>query len=289
MSFVRRHKILTLVFATCILLMLKNSSIPYIFVPHIIISFFFDKPRSDFLLGVAQLVDIFSSAYVTSLIFYFMVEYLPAIKQEKKAKEIVSPKLVSLYLYISELLAMIEYTAKQEKLGQTGNNDELDNMPIQDRTILCKQTTFKNGKAKGTCVHSYNILKDFDKYRRLILNICNEITSVPCFSYCDPQLVHIISEIELSELLRMLPKSDNQFTQLDLNVSYVGLGKGYQALKEVKSKLEKFVETRLDCQMIDISQEEIQKWQQQNIETLGQHPEIAEILHFLRESNQEGK
>lgn len=285
MSFVRQHRLLTIIFVVCIFLMLKNSSIPYLFVPPTFISFVFDKPQSDFLLGVAQLVDIFSSAYVTSLIFYFMVDYLPAIKQEKKAEEIVGPKLVSLYLYISELLAMIEYTAKQEKLWQTGNNDELDNLPIKDRTILCKRTTFKNGQNSGTGAHSYNILKDFDKYRELILNICNEITSVPSFSYCDPQLVHIISEIELSELLRMLPRSNDILTRLDLNVSYVGLGKGFQALLEVKNELTNFVETRLDYQMIDISQEEIQKWQQQNAEALEQHPEIAKI--FIAQQLQE--
>ena len=51
-----------------------------------------------------------------------MVDYLPAIKQEKKAKEIIAPKLVSLYLYIGELLAMIKYAAEQEKLLQTGNS-----------------------------------------------------------------------------------------------------------------------------------------------------------------------
>ena len=64
--------------------------------------------------------DIFTSAYVTSLIFYYMVDYLPAMKQEKKAKDIIARKLVSLYLYISELLAMIEYSAKQKNLLQTG-------------------------------------------------------------------------------------------------------------------------------------------------------------------------
>ena len=91
MSFIKRHKILFILFAVSIFLMIKNSSIPYFFAPPAIISFIFDAPKSDFFSGMAQMIDIFTSAYVTSLVFYYMVDYLPAIKQEKKAKEIIAP------------------------------------------------------------------------------------------------------------------------------------------------------------------------------------------------------
>ena len=83
MSFIKRHKILFILFAVSIFLMIKNSSIPYFFAPPAIISFIFDAPKSDFFSGMAQMIDIFTSAYVTSLVFYYMVDYLPAIKQEK--------------------------------------------------------------------------------------------------------------------------------------------------------------------------------------------------------------
>ena len=101
MSFIKRHKILSLLFVICVFLMIKNSSIPYFFDPPALIAFLFDAPKSEFFSGVAQMIDIFASAYVTSLLFYYMVDYLPAIKQEEKAKGIISPKSVSLYLYIS--------------------------------------------------------------------------------------------------------------------------------------------------------------------------------------------
>ena len=120
MSFINRHKILFILFVISIFLMIKNSSIPYFFDPPVFVSFIFDAPKSEFFAGVAQMFDIFTSAYVTSLIFYYMVDYLPAMKQEKKAKDIIARKLVSLYINISELLAMIEYSAKQENLLQTG-------------------------------------------------------------------------------------------------------------------------------------------------------------------------
>ena len=87
MTFNKRHKILSAIFFISIILLIKNSSIPYIFEPPAIISYIFDSPKSNFWDNVAQMSNIFTSAYVTSLMFYYMVDNLPVIKQEKKVKE----------------------------------------------------------------------------------------------------------------------------------------------------------------------------------------------------------
>ena len=279
MSFIKRHKILFILFAVSIFLMIKNSSIAYFFAPPAIISFIFDAPKSDFFSGMAQMIDIFTSAYVTSLVFYYMVDYLPAIKQEKKAKEIIAPKLVSLYLYIGELLAMIKYAAEQEKLLQTGKLEDMDKLHFKNKVILCKQKSFKNEVENGTTPYSFDLLKDCDNFRTLILNICNEISGTPSFSYCDTQVIHIISEIQLSELLRILPKPNDFLLQFDFaDVSYLGLGEGYQQLLSIYKELAVFVDTRHGYEMIDISKEEIQEWQEEQVESLKEHPEIAQIL-----------
>ena len=287
MPFRNGHKILFALFLVSIFLMIKNSSIPYFFNPPTLISFIFDAPKTEFFSGVAQMVDIFASAYVTSLMFYYMVDYLPTIKEEKKAKKILSPKLVSLYLYISELLAMIEYSAKQENLLQTGKVAEMDNLSIRDKVIYCKRRSFKNDVENGTAPHSYNLLKDCNKYRTLILDTCGAISCTPSFSYCDKQVIHIISEIQLSELLRMLPKPDDLMLQLDfLDITYIGLGKGYQHLKSVCNELSSFVDPRLGCEMIDISPQEIETWQKHQADILKQRPELAQILNANQRQTQ---
>lgn len=198
--FIKRHRILTAIFVVCILLMIKNSSIPYFFVPPTGIAFIFDKPESDFFLGVAQMVDIFSSTYVTSLLFYYMVDFFPKVQQEKKAKEVIAPKLVSLYLYICELLAMIEYSSKRENLLQSGKLDEMDKLSIQDKEVFCKKKSFRNEDEDNTIPYSYNLLKDCDKYRKLILDICNQISGTSSFSYCNSHcfgnpVIRIIKDI----------------------------------------------------------------------------------------------
>ncbi len=158
MMFIKRHKILFIIFIISIFLIIKNSSIPYLFVPPAFISFIFDRPRGEFFSGVAQIVDIFASAYATSLLFYYIVEYIPAIKREKKANIIAKPQLSNLYFYISELLAMLKYSAKQQNLWDYNNPDTMDELIIQNRVVMCNRRSFKNEIEDATIPYSYNLL-----------------------------------------------------------------------------------------------------------------------------------
>ena len=70
-SFYKEHKWLSYVFMLSVFLILKNSSIPYIGKMPIFITMIFDAPQSNFGRELAKVVDIFSTAYATSLIFYY--------------------------------------------------------------------------------------------------------------------------------------------------------------------------------------------------------------------------
>lgn len=279
MSFIKRHKKLSLIFIFCVLLMIKNSSIPYFFNPPAIIAFVFDMPKSEFFASIAEIVDIFASAYVTSLLFYYMVDFLPKIKQEKKAKDIITPNLVNLFLYLSELLAMIEYSAKQQGLFPSEDIDNLDKLNIKNEVILCKQKSYINEIENGIIAYSYNLLKSGDQFRKLVLDTCRDITATPSFSYCDAQVVHLISEIQLSKLLRIWPRPDDPLASF--NVDYQGLGKEFLRLKTIIARLAPLVDTRHGYELIDISPEEVKEWQQDQVEALKQYPEIADLLVAL--------
>lgn len=279
LKFIKQHKILSLLFIVSIFLMIKNSKIPYPFDPPVFVSFIFDSPKGDFFSGVMQMLDIFASAYVTSLIFYLLTEYIPAQKENKKAKEIIAPKLADLYSYISELLAMIEYAAKKEKIFPTNNIDDMDNLHIDNKTIFCKQKSFINGIEGGTIPYSYNLVKDLYQYKSLIMKACSEISCTPSFSYCDNQIVHIISEIQLSELLFIIQNPNNPMLQLDyVENFYNGLGEKYSQLVSIYRKIDCFVDTKHTYQMIDISTDEIEKWKKEETEKLHDNPMLKQFL-----------
>ena len=154
MLFIKRHKILTIIFVLGIILMLKNSTIPYFYEPPTIVAIIFNRPTSDFFVGLIEMVNIFASAYVTSLVFFYMVNFLPAIKQEEKTRKLIAPKLSSVYSYMCHLIAMIEHAAETQRLEIDKSIDALDNLIFYNDLTYCKQKYLMNGKENSMIDYS---------------------------------------------------------------------------------------------------------------------------------------
>lgn len=83
------------------------------------------------------------------------------------------------------------------------------------------------------------------------MNTCSEISRTPSFSYCYAQMIHIISEIQFSELLRILPKTNDFMLKFDFaDITHMGLGKGHEHLVAVYEELADIVDKRHSYQMI---------------------------------------
>lgn len=281
-EFLKRHKLLSLLFVVCIFLMIKNSSIPYLFDPPPIIAFVFDAPKGEFMSGIAAMVDIFTTAYVTSLIFYGLLDFRRTLKEEAeleaekaKAKEIIGGKLVDLYLYINELLGMIRYSGEKQGLLHEDEYDRLDDLQFEATTVYCNKTTVINGEATGKAVYFYSLREDCDKYRTLIIDTCRDISGTPSFQYCPAAIIHIISEIQLSELLRAIPDSNSLVLKANFHISRFGFGNDYRQLENIRDRLKDFVEKRYDYVYSEITEEEYEAWKTANYEALKTYPEIA--------------
>lgn len=287
MTFLKRHPTLFVLFLFSLFLMVKNSSIPYPFDPPKIISILFDSPQSGFFSKLAPLIDVFASAYVTSLLFYYLVDYLPALKREKTAGKIISSSLTNLTLYISELLARIEYEAKKNGVFQTGNIDDMDQLPITETTMYCREIRQRNGEESWSGIISYNLFESCHSYRTLILDTCTTISYTPSFLYCDEQLIDIISEIKLNRLLEMLPQPDDILHEAGVTPINMGVGEGYQKLKEAYEKLQQHTDIVFECALEDVSPKEVDEYLKKNMELLKSNPKAAEILAIIQKRKRE--
>ena len=281
-EFIKRNKLLSVLFVISIFLMIKNSSIPYPFSPPLVIQFIFNAPTSEFFSNFAGIVDIFTSAYVTSLLFYLIVDYIPALKHEKTAKEIFVPKLVNIYLYMSEIIAMIEYSMEQQGIVLAEDYTPLDDLQFNNTTTFCKKMTLKNGLESGTTPYSYVLPDDCKKYRTLVLNVCRDITGASSFSYCDFSVIQIMSTIQLSELLRIIGTIDDLELQSKYPISHINFGNGYKDFLQIHKSLESVIETKFQYKMIDISDQEKSEWIANSAKFLAEHPDIAEHLNFSK-------
>lgn len=273
-KFLKEHYILSIIFVISILLMIKSSSIPYFIEPPAFVSFIFDAPKSEFWKGVFQFVDIFASAYVTSLIFYVMVDYIPSKQREKKTKQIVDAKLVSIYLYLSEFLSMIDYSAE---LANTSDN--LNEVVFSNEIVNCKRTTIKDGVEQATITYSYNLLKDCNKYKNLILDSARSLSGVLSFSYCDSEIIDVVSEIQLIDLFQSIPPANEFYlTAKNIAPTCMSTNEDCKKLKHLKDKLGKHISVRLDYQYHSISEDELAQSMDEQVKTLMENPEIVKLL-----------
>lgn len=273
-KFIKEHYILSIIFVISILLMIKSSSIPYFIEPPAFVSFIFDAPKSEFWKGVFQFVDIFASAYVTSLIFYVMVDYIPSKRREEKTKQIVDAKLVSIYLYLSEFLSMIDYSAE---LANTSDN--LNEVVFSNEIVNCKRTTIKDGTEQSTITYSYNLLKDCNKYKNLILDSARSLSGVLSFSYCDSEIIDVVSEIQLIDLFQSIPPANEFYlTAKNIAPTCMSTNEDCKKLKSLKDKLGKHISVRLDYQYHSISEDELAQSMDEQVKTLMENPEIVKLL-----------
>lgn len=280
-EFCKRHKLLSMLFIVSVFLMIKNSSIPYPFNPPPIIQYIFNAPTSEFFSNVAGMVDIFTSAYVTSLLFYIMVDYIPALKQEETAQKIIAPKLVNLYLYMSEIIAMIEYSSKRQGIVIANDYLSLDNLKFENIPIFCKKITYKNESKQDTTPFSYILPKDCIKFRMLILDVCRDISCTSSFSFCDSSVIHIISNIQLSETLLIIGTIEDYELKSEQSISNIEFGNSYKNFLQIHKSLESLIDTKFRYTMIDMSDEETRKWIADSAKILSENPDIAKMLASL--------
>ncbi len=276
-SFIKEHKWLSTVFILSIILILKNSSIPYVIEMPLLITLIFDEPEHDFGREVANVIDIFTTAYVTSLIFYYFIDYVPAQRKKKQADEIITPQLDNIGRYMGELIALIEYVIEKQQLDYRENEYVSDQIRIENEEIYCHRLCYEEDKEIENYAYPYIVLNDCDKLRRLILEKSQYISSIPVFSYCDERLIQIISEIQLSDLLKILP-DNNPFSSLGKNITYFGIGKGFLDFKNIYEKFKEITGYKYSFKLLGIAQEEIKEYQENFAEAIKQYPELLKIL-----------
>ena len=109
----------------------------------------------------------------------------------------------------------------------------------------------------------------------MLVEVC---LAYPVFSFCDINVVNIISEIQLLDVLQTLPPVNAATLNPQVDSYCLSLNKDYERFLALKEKLGKLIDVRWDYKMVEITQEEILKYQQNQAKMLSENPEIVEML-----------
>lgn len=175
--FFRRNSFYLLLAFFCIMLWIKQTSIPFLWNYNWLTSLLFLSPPVDsFGYGLLSFFSTLGIAYLASLIFYFIIDYLPTRKKEIAAMQLVTDNLEDIDSHLAMLFSYLMFFAN---IGTNSANlvaedfPKLCNLHLNNDTIFChtQHTRFDND-----LVEMETLVNPIEKLSAIV-NICKRIVA----------------------------------------------------------------------------------------------------------------
>lgn len=153
------------------------------------------------------IIDNLCLAYVASLIFYVVVDYIPKKENEKKAFAIISNNLVTIYNNLSYIVRMILFEIEVDKSIKDITLSDLckvKNLEFDTITKYADIRHIKNGKDINVKDFSYNILDKCKTCGESINKSIDEIFSLPVAGNVNNELLELLVGIRKCRFLHMM-------------------------------------------------------------------------------------
>lgn len=178
-------------------LMIKQSQIPYFPGFPDSLKLIFNVSGSP----LFELVDVFTTAIATSLIFWFVFNYLPDQKNKKHAMLHCAGYIENIYSLLDELFSFIMLSYSLDK--------SIDNCHIEeiDEIVFCRKTIYYRDETAPEGVEAVSEFILLNECLRIIPRVMEIIQTIDCSSYCaclDDRLLHYFDLIKENELVNNL-------------------------------------------------------------------------------------
>lgn len=204
--FYREHPYLVFLFIVSVFFMIKNSNIPYlIFEKNEIIRFIFDKWKGVIGEEFGRILELFASTYATSLMFYYLVDYLPQCKRYDCARSTLHTYMLDLYKYMNELHEMFYFFVYEQT--QLVHNEEWDEIFFNDEMVCCKIIRSDSGSVN---LYNYRLVYDGNKCINTIRKKVEKICRIPSFENLTQSQKDKIAQVEDLDLIKFFPNSTKQ-------------------------------------------------------------------------------
>lgn len=229
------------------------------FLPSFVIDLFERPKNGSNSLEVLRILENLSLAYITSLIVYFLVDYIPKKRLQKKAFVICELQLVNLYLNMSRIIGPIKMIWNIK--GQNKDITITDLKGITNYEPSLEKTYYKseiqlsdigsNGHTKGIFLFH----KDVAHYASKIITIIDEIAILPSSSNLSLNLLNILSSIRSCKFIqrwrqnKIVPPNVS-YGNHDMDNAFYEFIQLYLALDEYDFKKHRYIYKRIDDEEI---------------------------------------
>lgn len=263
-EFVKDNKIIVIILLLSVFSIIKFSELPFIKSTPDFIERFFIKPNQGATgFEVWRLLENLSLAYIASVIFYIIIDFIPKQKMERKAFNLLQSDLVSLYLYMSDIIVSIKTALGIIKDIRDISLDDvslLDDFKLKNEPVYYYSTPYIDGEKKGAVQEFYNYYIDTPNYANLINERLEKIKKVPCAIYAEFRLLEVLSTIESNYFINQVLDFKNEPLNDDICISRCNFGKNYYDFIQSYIKLGLFKFEKHTYQKMPMSESEIKDY-----------------------------
>lgn len=207
-------------------------------------------------------------AYITSFLFYLLVEYIPAKTKEKKAMTIISDKLIIIYKEMSYFIRAVLYEINVQKDIKEISIEDLksvETLSFDSYTKYANIIQTINGTRNSRAL-SYALLDKLQKCIEEINRTIDEIFSMQIASNIGDDLVETLSEIRQSGFLNRISLFNLGNTRtipgyksviLGLDIYFFEMIQCRERLKNYKFPLFDYIFEKMSDEQISIEREKL--------------------------------
>lgn len=244
-----------------IFIVLKFSTLPSpSFLPNFIINLFERPVAGSTTLEVLRILENLSLAYITALIIYFLIDFIPKKKLEKKAFTICKSNIVNVYLNMSNIIGPIKMLLELDKENGNITINDLKGItryePHMEKTYFNSEVRLNDIGANGHTKGVFLFHKDLPQYASKIRTLIDEISTLPSSDNLPVQLINLLSSIRSSEFIekcqhtKMPPITNLPYEIHNMDNAFHKFIQLYLALGEFDFRKYSYVYTKLNDEEI---------------------------------------
>lgn len=270
--FIKNNVVILSFLVLSVLIVIKNGELPILSNIPVALKLLFVKPKDDTITAfIFDLLENISLAYIASCVFYFVVDYFPQRKKERKAYCLIQNELRIIYGELSYLIRMFLFEAGINKEPRKIIKDKVTlskmcNINLDRRDRHVKILHCIDGKS-NSCSYIYNIFNDSVQKIKNIENSIENIYNKPLSHEIEMPLYEIIDSIWNSRFLRMVKAyGEGEYVEAPGRIHvFLHLDNSFRELIKCYIKFEAYNFGKIDYKIEAITETE---WEKQNEESV---------------------
>lgn len=281
---IKELKIHIILLIISVFLICKFSSAPLLFGW---MTFFLRPQEETVVFEVFRIMENLSLAYIASLIFYLVVDYIPKKKSEEKAFELLKPHLVSLFMWMNRINSYFKCVTNITDFSSVSQDKikEIDDFHFNSKSRFYIETSYRNGIRNVSDMAVFNGAKEIRDNGKLIRKVYEDMDAISTIMVQAPSdLISILNKIRDSKFLNKIINifSDDEVTsEVEIVHRYLNFYKDLTEFSFLEMQLAQYDFDKITVVYRAASKSEIMEWCSLQNKIRREHPEFEEYLKMI--------